>query len=60
LTDAQITQDLELAAKELRNGGVIGLPTETVYGLAGNALNERAVAEIFTAKNRPHFNPLIL
>lgn len=56
----QITQDLELAATELRNGGVIGLPTETVYGLAGNAWDARAVSKIFEVKNRPFFDPLIV
>src|SRR5258708_11369991 len=47
------------AAKLLRNGGLVGFPTETVYGLGGDATNERAVAAIFGAKGRPQFNPLI-
>ncbi len=48
-------------AKELLNHGeLVGLPTETVYGLAGNALNTDAVSKIFQVKNRPHFDPLIL
>ena len=38
----------------------VGIPTETVYGLAGNALNPDAVPKIFAAKNRPHFDPLIV
>lgn len=42
------------------NGEVVAIPTETVYGLAGNALNEDAVLKIFAAKNRPSFNPLIV
>lgn len=48
------------AAKWLHEGEVIGLPTETVYGLAGNALNATAVARIFEVKQRPSFNPLIV
>ena len=44
----------------LRAGRLVAFPTETVYGLGGDATNERAVAEIFAAKGRPHFNPLIV
>ncbi len=47
------------AAALLKNGGLIGMPTETVYGLAANAQDGRAVAKIFEAKGRPAFNPLI-
>jgi L-threonylcarbamoyladenylate synthase len=47
------------AAKILREGGLVAFPTETVYGLGADATNERAVAAIFEAKGRPHFNPLI-
>ncbi len=47
------------AARRLRDGGLVAFPTETVYGLGGDATNERAVAAIFEAKGRPHFNPLI-
>ena len=47
------------AAKLLREGGLVAFPTETVYGLGGDATNERAVAAIFEAKGRPRFNPLI-
>ncbi|WP_068305805.1 L-threonylcarbamoyladenylate synthase [Pararhodobacter sp. CCB-MM2] len=43
----------------LRAGGLVSMPTETVYGLAGDATNDRAVAGIFEAKGRPRFNPLI-
>jgi L-threonylcarbamoyladenylate synthase len=50
----------EEAAGWLRNDEVVAIPTETVYGLAGNALSEQAVLRIFHAKNRPHFNPLII
>ena len=50
----------EEAAQWLMLDEVVAIPTETVYGLAGNALHEEAVLKIFKAKNRPHFNPLIL
>jgi L-threonylcarbamoyladenylate synthase len=48
------------AAAFLRAGGLVAFPTETVYGLGGDATNERAVAAIFEAKGRPRFNPLIV
>jgi L-threonylcarbamoyladenylate synthase len=48
------------AAELLRQGKLVGIPTETVYGLAANALNEKAVLSIFEAKNRPFFDPLII
>ena len=48
------------AAALLRAGGLVAFPTETVYGLGADATNERAVAEIFRAKGRPRFNPLIV
>lgn len=47
------------AAELLRAGELVAFPTETVYGLGGDATNERAVAAIFAAKGRPQFNPLI-
>jgi len=47
------------AAGFIRNGGLVGMPTETVYGLAGDASNPSAVAKIYSAKERPRFNPLI-
>ena len=47
------------AAGRLRAGELVAFPTETVHGLGGDARNGRAVAEIFQAKGRPHFNPLI-
>lgn len=55
-----ITEDIDLAATFLNKNAVIGFPTETVYGLAGNALEQDAVIKIFEAKNRPYFNPLII
>lgn len=48
------------AAAILQGGGLVAMPTETVYGLAGDARSDHAVARIFDAKNRPHFNPLIV
>ncbi|MCC7427169.1 MAG: threonylcarbamoyl-AMP synthase [Alphaproteobacteria bacterium] len=48
------------AAALLRAGALVAFPTETVYGLGADAANDRAVAAIFAAKGRPHFNPLIV
>jgi L-threonylcarbamoyladenylate synthase len=52
--------DIARAAAILRDGGLLALPTETVYGLAADARNNTAVARIFEAKGRPTFNPLIV
>ncbi len=52
--------DIKKAGEILRNGGLVGIPTETVYGLAADALNPSAVAAIFEAKGRPMDNPLIV
>lgn len=52
--------DIEAAARLLNEGEVVAVPTETVYGLAGNALNTDAVLKIYGTKNRPSFNPLIV
>ncbi len=51
---------LTRAAQILRKGGLVAFPTETVYGLGGDATNDLAVAGIFDAKGRPRFNPLIV
>ena len=51
---------IQVAVAALQNNEIIGLPTETVYGLAGNAYSEVAVQKIFALKNRPHYNPLIV
>ena len=51
---------IEKAAALLREGGLVGMPTETVYGLAADALSEAAVAKVFEAKARPSFDPLIV
>jgi L-threonylcarbamoyladenylate synthase len=56
----QITTDIKQAADALRANQVIGIPTETVYGLASNALSSEAVSNIFSVKQRPTSNPLIL
>ena len=48
------------AAQLLRDGELVAFPTETVYGLGGDATSEAAVARIFAAKGRPYFNPLIV
>ena len=55
-----IGTDIRIAAERLNAGETVGIPTETVYGLAANALNEDAVVSIFRIKNRPFFDPLIL
>jgi L-threonylcarbamoyladenylate synthase len=55
-----IGSDIATAKLFLEEGDVIGIPTETVYGLAGNALNESAVLKIFEVKQRPFFDPLIV
>jgi L-threonylcarbamoyladenylate synthase len=55
-----IGTDIGYAAELLRSGEVVGVPTETVYGLAANALSADAVIKIFEAKNRPFFDPLIV
>lgn len=55
-----IGTDLAEAKKYLEQGLPVGLPTETVYGLGANALNENAVLQIFSVKDRPHFDPLIV
>jgi len=51
---------IHTAATALRGGEVVAFPTETVYGLGADALNERAVAQVFAVKNRPRFDPLIV
>ena len=53
-------ENIEVAAKIIRDGGLLAIPTETVYGLGADALNEDAVLRIFLAKGRPQDNPLII
>ena len=52
--------NLKKAKKNIENNNVIGMPTETVYGLAGNAYSNKSVTKIFKLKKRPTFNPLII
>ena len=55
-----VTKDIIKAKEALANNELIAIPTETVYGLAGNAFNETAIKKIFELKNRPFYNPLIV
>lgn len=57
---ALIGNNIDFAADLLKRGKLVAIPTETVYGLAGNALNEEAILNIFKVKNRPSFDPLIV
>ncbi len=59
IADARDPAALARAAELLRTGGLVGFPTETVYGLGADATDTRAVARIFETKGRPSFNPLI-
>jgi len=59
-SDSRITQDVGRARDVLQRGGLVGIPTETVYGLAAVALNEEAVGRVFEAKARPTSHPLII
>ena len=52
--------NLKKAKKNIENNNVIGMPTETVYGLAGNAYSDKSVRKIFILKRRPSYNPLII
>jgi L-threonylcarbamoyladenylate synthase len=56
----EIGPDIDKAARLLEAGELVAIPTETVYGLAANALNAKAVARIFEVKSRPYFDPLIV
>jgi len=60
ITVAPIGTDVAHAAQLLRGGDVVGMPTETVYGLAAVAFDERAVVKVFEVKGRPSFDPLIV
>jgi L-threonylcarbamoyladenylate synthase len=53
-------QDMQKAAAILKEGGLVAFPTETVYGLGADAFNTRALAQVFEAKGRPRFDPLII
>ena len=60
----EIVEDAEekirFAAEILRNGGLVAFPTETVYGIGADALNEEAVSHVYEAKGRPSDNPMIV
>ena len=56
----EISKDIDKAIQLLIQEEVIGIPTETVYGLAGNMFSDKAVRKIFELKKRPLFNPLIV
>lgn len=58
--DALLTRDVALAARLLRGGGLVAIPTETVYGLAADAEDPAAVARVYAAKGRPADHPLIV
>ena len=58
LSDSE--HDIKIAAKALAGGALVAFPTETVYGLGADAFNTKALARVFEAKNRPHFDPLII
>ncbi len=58
--NTEVSQNISAAAAFLQNDELVAIPTETVYGLAGNAFSEKAVKSIFETKQRPHYNPLIL
>jgi len=58
--DKLIPEDLNAAAEIIQSGGLVAFPTETVYGLGANALDEKAAQKIYEAKGRPSDNPLIV
>ncbi|HJT07758.1 MAG TPA: L-threonylcarbamoyladenylate synthase, partial [Stellaceae bacterium] len=60
MTECLTPAELDRAAALLRAGDLVAFPTETVYGLGGDATSDKAVAAIFQAKQRPSFNPLII
>jgi L-threonylcarbamoyladenylate synthase len=59
-TELLTKADIPRAAEILKNGGLVAIPTETVYGLGASALNEAALKKIFEVKGRPAENPLII
>ena len=60
ILDPKNPETLDIVAGIIRDGGLLGIPTETVYGLGANGLDADAVLKIFEAKGRPQDNPLIL
>ncbi len=59
MSDRENNETIKTAAEIIRRGGLVAMPTETVYGLAADATRDASVAKIFEAKGRPRFNPLI-
>ena len=57
---AETAKRLQYAGKVIRQGGLVAFPTETVYGLGGDALNPQSAKKIYAAKGRPSDNPLIV
>ena len=55
-----ISNDIQKAVDILKQNDLVAIPTETVYGLAGNIYSDEAISKIFAMKNRPLFNPLIV
>ena len=55
-----ISKDIQKAIQLLTDDELVAIPTETVYGLAGNVFSEKAIKYIFSTKKRPFFNPLIV
>ena len=60
ILDGHKPESVEAGAQRIRSGGLLGLPTETVYGLGADAENDTAIAQIFAAKGRPPDHPLIV
>ena len=60
MPESPVSSDIAAAAEILRRGGLVAIPTETVYGLGANAFDVAAVARVFEVKGRPHFDPLIV
>jgi len=60
ILDAREQKNIELCADVIKSGDLVAIPTETVYGLGANALDEKSVAKIFEIKGRPEDNPLIV
>lgn len=52
-------EDLRIAGQVIKNGGLVGFPTETVYGLGANSFQEDSIKSIFHAKERPYNDPII-
>lgn len=60
VSSEKASSDLERAARKIKDGGLVVFPTETVYGLGGNALSDESAVNIYSAKGRPADNPLII